>query len=113
MKDIIDMAASRGKYIDQSQSLNLFLESPKSASLTSMHFYAWKQGLKTGMYYLRSRPAVDAIKFTVDMKKIKDGVKATDDAAAAALAKASGPGIKMNEKDDAEEEDEGCIACGS
>eukprot|EP00656_Telonema_subtile_P048925 TRINITY_DN5968_c0_g1_i8.p1 TRINITY_DN5968_c0_g1~~TRINITY_DN5968_c0_g1_i8.p1 ORF type:complete len:568 (+),score=143.63 TRINITY_DN5968_c0_g1_i8:118-1821(+) len=113
MKDIIDMAASRGKYIDQSQSLNLFLESPKSASLTSMHFYAWKQGLKTGMYYLRSRPAVDAIKFTVDMKKIKDGVKA-DDAAAAALAKAGGPGIKMTEKEnDAEEEDEGCIACGS
>jgi ribonucleoside-diphosphate reductase alpha subunit len=71
-KDIIDMAASRGKYIDQSQSLNLFLESPKSSQLTSMHFYTWKQGLKTGMYYLRTRPAVDAIKFTVDLKKIKD-----------------------------------------
>jgi ribonucleoside-diphosphate reductase alpha subunit len=70
MKDIIDMAAQRGRFIDQSQSLNLFLESPKSSQITSMHFYAWKQGLKTGMYYLRSRPAVDAIKFTVDMKKL-------------------------------------------
>lgn len=71
-KDIIDMAAARGKYIDQSQSLNLFLESPKSSQLTSMHFYTWKSGLKTGMYYLRTRPAVDAIKFTVDMKKLKE-----------------------------------------
>jgi ribonucleoside-diphosphate reductase subunit M1 len=71
-KDVIDMAAARGKYIDQSQSLNLFLESPKTTQLTSMHFYTWKQGLKTGMYYLRTRPAVDAIKFTVDMKKIKE-----------------------------------------
>lgn len=65
MKDIIDMSADRGKYIDQSQSLNLFLQSPKTAQLTSMHFYAWKKGLKTGMYYLRTKPATDAIKFTV------------------------------------------------
>ena len=65
-KDIIDMAASRSAYIDQSHSLNLFLESPTSSTLTSMHFYGWKLGLKTGIYYLRSRPAVDAIKFTVD-----------------------------------------------
>ena len=65
-KDIIDMAAARAAYIDQSQSLNLFLESPTSGTLTSMHFYAWKQGLKTGIYYLRSRPAVDAIKFTLE-----------------------------------------------
>lgn len=71
-KDLIDMAAARGKYIDQSQSLNLFLESPKVSQLTSMHFYTWKQGLKTGMYYLRTRPAVDAIKFTVDVKKLKE-----------------------------------------
>lgn len=64
-KTLIDMAADRGPYIDQSQSLNLFVESPTFAKLTSMHFYAWKKGLKTGMYYLRTRPAVDAIKFTV------------------------------------------------
>src|SRR4051812_17087609 len=60
------MAADRGAFVDQSQSLNLFLAEPTNAKLTSMHFYAWKKGLKTGMYYLRSRPAVNAIQFTVD-----------------------------------------------
>jgi ribonucleoside-diphosphate reductase alpha chain len=65
MKDIIDMSAERGIFIDQSQSLNLFIEAPNTAKLTSMHFYAWKKGLKTGMYYLRSKGAADAIKFTV------------------------------------------------
>ncbi len=62
---LIDMAADRGAFIDQSQSLNLFLESPDNARLTSMHFYAWEKGLKTGVYYLRSRAATEAIKFTV------------------------------------------------
>jgi ribonucleoside-diphosphate reductase alpha chain len=65
-KAIIDMAADRGAYIDQSQSLNLFLQNPNAAKLTSMHFYAWKKGLKTGMYYLRTKAAADAIKFTVE-----------------------------------------------
>ena len=65
MKDIIDMAGERGQFIDQSQSLNLFVENANLGKLTSMHFYAWKQGLKTGMYYLRTKSAVDAIKFTV------------------------------------------------
>jgi len=65
MRDILDMAADRGMFIDQSQSLNLFMESPNMGKLTSMHFYAWKKGLKTGMYYLRSKPASSAIKFTV------------------------------------------------
>ncbi len=64
-KSIIDMAADRGAFICQSQSLNLFIESPNFAKLTSMHFYAWKKGLKTGMYYLRTKAARDAIKFTV------------------------------------------------
>jgi ribonucleotide reductase alpha subunit len=64
-KVIIDMAADRGAYICQSQSLNLFLENPNFAKLSSMHFYAWQQGLKTGMYYLRSKAAVDPIKFTL------------------------------------------------
>ena len=68
---IIDMAADRGAFIDQSQSLNLFMESLNYKKLTSAHFYAWEKGLKTGMYYLRSRPAVDPIKFTVDMSKAK------------------------------------------
>ncbi|EKB59563.1 ribonucleoside-diphosphate reductase subunit alpha [Bergeyella zoohelcum] len=65
-KTIIDMAAERGAFICQSQSLNLFMAEPNFAKLTSMHFHAWKSGLKTGMYYLRTKAAVDAIKFTVD-----------------------------------------------
>ncbi len=70
-KIIIDMAADRGAYICQSQSLNLFMETPNLAKLTSMHFHAWRSGLKTGMYYLRSKAAVDPIKFTLsaDYKK--------------------------------------------
>ncbi|KAG2224644.1 hypothetical protein INT45_007889 [Circinella minor] len=73
---IIDMAADRAAFIDQSQSLNLFVAEPSYGKLSSMHFYSWKRGLKTGMYYLRTRPAVDAIKFTVDQLALKD---ATDE----------------------------------
>jgi ribonucleoside-diphosphate reductase alpha chain len=65
-KSIIDMSADRGAYICQSQSLNIHLKDPNFGKLTSMHFYAWKKGLKTGMYYLRSTAAADAIKFTLD-----------------------------------------------
>ena len=64
-KDIIDMAADRGKYICQSQSLNLYMAAPDTRKLTSMHFYAWQKGLKTGIYYLRTRPSSSAIQFTV------------------------------------------------
>ncbi|KAI8361727.1 ribonucleotide reductase [Blakeslea trispora] len=71
-RTIIDMAADRGAFIDQSQSMNLFTAEPNYGKLTSMHFYAWKKGLKTGMYYLRTRPAVDAIKFTVDQLALKN-----------------------------------------
>ena len=67
-KALIDMSADRGAYICQSQSLNVFMENVNTAKLTSMHFYAWKRGLKTGMYYLRTKAATDAIKFTVDKK---------------------------------------------
>jgi ribonucleoside-diphosphate reductase alpha chain len=63
---LIDMAADRGAFICQSQSLNLFVQSPNFAKLTSMHFYAWEKGLKTGMYYLRTKAAADAIKFTIE-----------------------------------------------
>ena len=69
-KDVLDMAADRGAFIDQSQSLNVFIDTPNFAKLTSMHFYAWKKGLKTGMYYLRTQSARDAIKFTVDKSKL-------------------------------------------
>ncbi len=66
MKDIIDMAADRGMFIDQSQSMNLFMQSPNKGKLTNMHMYAWEAGLKTGLYYLRTKSATDAIKFTVE-----------------------------------------------
>ncbi len=66
------MAADRGAYIDQSQSLNIHIADPNFGKLTSMHFYAWKKGLKTGMYYLRSKAAADAIKFTVDKTALKE-----------------------------------------
>lgn len=67
-RTIIDMAADRGAYIDQSQSMNLFIQDVNFGKLTSMHFYAWEKGLKTGMYYLRTKSATDAIKFTVEKK---------------------------------------------
>ena len=67
---ILDLAAERSPYICQSQSLNVHIAEPTSKKLTSMHFYAWKKGLKTGMYYLRSRPKADAIQFTVDQEKL-------------------------------------------
>ncbi|MCS6974612.1 MAG: ribonucleoside-diphosphate reductase subunit alpha [Cyclobacteriaceae bacterium] len=72
---IIDMAADRGAYICQSQSLNIHLKDPNFGKLTSMHFYAWKKGLKTGMYYLRSTAAADAIKFTLDKSALQKPVK--------------------------------------
>jgi len=89
MKDIIDMSRHRGYFIDQSQSLNLFMENANYAKLTSMHFYAWKSGLKTGMYYLRTKAAVDAIKFTLDNTAKKNvPVSVTAEAAAVAPVKA-------------------------
>ena len=87
MKDIIDMSRQRGYFIDQSQSLNLFMENANYSKLTSMHFYAWKSGLKTGMYYLRTKAAVDAIKFTLDNTKKKEPV--AEEAVVAGAATAS------------------------
>tara|TARA_B110000211_G_scaffold177707_1_gene200901 strand:- start:263 stop:2662 length:2400 start_codon:yes stop_codon:yes gene_type:complete len=86
MRDIIDMAAERGQFIDQSQSLNMFVENANLGKLTSMHFYGWKKGLKTGMYYLRTKSAVDAIKFTVQKQSkaqmepvVTESTEATDE----------------------------------
>jgi ribonucleoside-diphosphate reductase alpha chain len=76
-KVIIDQAADRGAYICQSQSLNLFVENPNFGKLSSMHFYSWQQGLKTGMYYMRSKAAVDPIKFTLGEKHQR--IRATND----------------------------------
>ncbi len=72
-KDILEMAKDRGAFVDQSQSMNIFMEGASLAKITSMHFYGWKAGLKTGMYYMRTKSARDAIKFTVekDTKKIE------------------------------------------
>jgi len=77
MKDIIDMSRQRGYFIDQSQSLNLFMQDANYAKLTSMHFYAWKSGLKTGMYYLRTKSAVNATQFTVSNKKKEEEMPLT------------------------------------
>ncbi|OGS73728.1 MAG: ribonucleoside-diphosphate reductase subunit alpha [Flavobacteria bacterium RIFCSPLOWO2_12_FULL_35_11] len=79
MKDIIDMSRQRGYFIDQSQSLNLFMQDANYAKLTSMHFYAWKSGLKTGMYYLRTKSAVNATQFTVSNKKKEEETPLTPD----------------------------------
>ena len=71
-KNVIDMAADRGAYIDQSQSMNIHMIDANAAKVSSMHFYGWRKGLKTGMYYLRTKAAVDAIQFTVEAKKAED-----------------------------------------
>ena len=92
MKDIIDMAKHRGYFIDQSQSLNLFVEGATMAKLTSMHFYAWKSGLKTGMYYLRTKSAVDAIKFTLDKKAKEEPTPAEP------IVKKESPEVVANKK---------------
>merc|ERR1712193_160268 len=77
---VLDMAADRGIYIDQSQSLNIHMIDATVAKLSSMHFHGWKLGLKTGMYYLRTKAATDAIKFTVDVEQVKRASSsATDD----------------------------------
>jgi ribonucleoside-diphosphate reductase alpha chain len=84
-RSIIDMSADRGAFICQSQSLNVFMENVNAAKLTSMHFYSWKKGLKTGMYYLRTKAATDAIKFTVDKKYKSAPVTASVEAPAAVV----------------------------
>ncbi len=86
MKDIIDMSRQRGYFIDQSQSLNLFMQDANYAKLTSMHFYAWKSGLKTGMYYLRTKSAVDAIKFTLNNDKKAEPTPLTEPVAVEVVA---------------------------
>jgi len=77
-KSIIDMSADRGAFICQSQSLNIHLQEPNFGKMTSMHFYAWEKGLKTGMYYLRTKAAADAIKFTVAKEENKNFIPAND-----------------------------------
>ncbi|CAH1396989.1 unnamed protein product [Nezara viridula] len=103
-KRILEMAAERGAFIDQSQSLNVHIAEPSFDKLTSMHFHAWKLGLKTGMYYLRTKPAAQAIQFTLDKSKalaaIQNGTKKENNFNMEALV------CSLQNKDD-------CIACGS
>ncbi|HEY5689991.1 MAG TPA: ribonucleoside-diphosphate reductase subunit alpha [Cyclobacteriaceae bacterium] len=123
-KAIIDMSADRGAYICQSQSLNIHITDPNFGKLTSMHFYAWKKGLKTGMYYLRSTAAADAIKFTLDRKTTKDQpeVAVTEEVPSKKVV-ANEPVVAYSTKDDYDQKradmscsldnpDE-CEACGS
>ena len=74
-KAIINMAADRGAFVCQSQSMNLFIAKPDFAKLSSMHFYSWKKGLKTGIYYLRTRPVAKAQQFTIEPEKVGDSKK--------------------------------------
>ncbi|MBS1576218.1 MAG: ribonucleoside-diphosphate reductase subunit alpha [Bacteroidetes bacterium] len=101
-RTIIDMSKDRGAYVCQSQSLNLFVDQPNFAKLTSMHFYAWESGLKTGMYYLRTKAAADAIKFTVDQMALQKEAPALVGAGADYTG---GPAVAAVEKQQAE------IAC--
>ena len=105
---LIDMSADRGAYICQSQSLNVFMENVNTAKLTSMHFYAWKQGLKTGMYYLRTKAATDAIKFTVDKKYKEAPVSAKATAAVEATGTAEAPRKAIQDMTD---EEQAAMAC--
>lgn len=111
-RNLIDMAADRAAYICQSQSLNLFVERPTASKLTSMHFYAWKKGLKTGMYYLRTQAATQAVQFTLEKKVSQKEnpvlqVKVPDAARDLSFKESSnieGPTCNM---------EDGCISCGS
>jgi ribonucleoside-diphosphate reductase alpha chain len=105
MRSIIDMAADRGAYVCQSQSLNLFINSPNASKLTSMHFYAWKKGLKTGMYYLRTQAASQAVKFTVENqggKNMEPVIPEVVEQVADEIP--AGPSCSM---------DEGCVTCSA
>ncbi|KAJ0989301.1 hypothetical protein J5N97_007657 [Dioscorea zingiberensis] len=102
-KTLVDMAIDRGCYIDQSQSLNIHMEKPNFVKLTSLHFYAWSKGLKTGMYYLRSGAAADATKFTVDTSILENNKPAEDNSEADKMAQVV---CSLNNREE-------CMACGS
>jgi ribonucleoside-diphosphate reductase alpha subunit len=103
-RHLIDMAADRGAFICQSQSLNLFVDNPTVAKLTSMHFYSWKQGLKTGMYYLRSQAAAQAIQFTVEKQGSRQMEPVVPQSAEAGDEGLNGQVCTM---------EEGCVTCSS
>lgn len=90
VKNCIKMAADRGAFIDQSQSFNIHVAEPNYGKLTSIHFYGWKMGLKTGMYYLRTKPAVNAIQFTVDKTRLNQSNQTNSSSAGGSPAKMNG-----------------------
>jgi ribonucleoside-diphosphate reductase subunit M1 len=108
-KTILDMAADRGPFICQSQSMNVHIAEPSAKKLTSMHFYAWKKGLKTGMYYLRTRPKASAIQFTVNQEQL------ATERAKGIPNKESIPHVKGNVSSHCmrDEEEEECLNCGA
>ena len=112
----LDMAADRGAYICQSQSLNIHMAEPTTGKLTSMHFYAWRKGLKTGMYYLRTRPKADAIQFTVDQTALAESRKVPGKVATppAPPSKEEVEAKKAADKAALEAaEEETCLSCGA
>jgi len=117
-RTIIDMAADRGAFIDQSQSLNLFIQDANFAKMSSAHFYAWKKGLKTGMYYLRTKAAADAIKFTVDQHALtQPNVQVLGNEDALLVERGQTQLLSLEEQQDqlscSLDNPEGCEACGS
>ncbi|KAG0576266.1 hypothetical protein KC19_5G067700 [Ceratodon purpureus] len=106
-RSIVDMAAERGAFIDQSQSLNIHMDQPNFGKLTSLHFYTWSKGLKTGMYYLRSRAAADAIKFTVDASSMKNKQPT------AAVAVVQDVEAKLSQMVCSLENKDECMSCGA
>ncbi|MFZ4061134.1 MAG: ribonucleoside-diphosphate reductase subunit alpha [Bacteroidia bacterium] len=111
-KDLIDMAADRGAFIDQSQSLNIFMESPTYAKMTSLHFYAWEKGLKTGMYYLRSKAGADAVQFTVDKSSAAVPNIQAEQAETHTISEEINPEV-ISQLSCSLDNPEGCEACGS
>ena len=109
MKQLIDMAADRGAYICQSQSLNLWLEDPTYKNLTSMHFYSWEKGLKTGIYYLRRKPRAAPQQFTIDPSKVKTE-EGSDEGASAGNGEGEG-GAAQSNIPETSEQDEPCEMC--
>ena len=104
-KTVLKMSADRGAFIDQSQSLNVHIADPNFAKLSSMHFYGWQVGLKTGMYYLRTKAAASAIQFTVDKTKLKAANPITKELQEAKNGDGSGEAIANKGKDEIDQED--------
>merc|ERR1711981_48039 len=104
---VLDMAAERGKYIDQSQSLNIHMVDATTAKLSSMHFHGWQLGLKPGMYYLRTKAATEAIKFTVEVESVRRASAATGDGAKEDAAMRAIQQLK------AAEPETGCLNCSA